>query len=168
MKTKQIYTLLLAAILLILPAHQASAAMTPLAIGIIPPVQFPPSKFDIVGLRASVIYGNHRSVSGIDLGLIGNMTEVSFAGLAVAGGFNRNKGKATILGLQLAGIANLNMEKTGVYGLQADSLTTTKPNQMLSAFNSLQPTSQKIRLCTACKPAFGTMLELFTDFRLGL
>ena len=119
MKTKQIYTLLLAAILLILPAHQASAAMTPLAIGIIPPVQFPPSKFDIVGLRASVIYGNHRSVSGIDLGLIGNMTEVSFAGLAVAGGFNRNKGKATILGLQLAGIANLNMEKTGVYGLQA-------------------------------------------------
>lgn len=93
--------------------------MTPLAIGIVPPLQFPPSKFDIVGLRASVIYGNHRSVSGIDLGIIGNMTEVSFAGIAVAGGFNRNKGKATILGLQLAGIANLNMEKARVYGVQA-------------------------------------------------
>ncbi len=119
MKTKQIYLLLLAATLFILPANRASAAMTPLAIGIVPPVQFPPSNFDIVGLRASVIYGNHRSVSGIDIGIIGNMTEVSFTGIAVAGGFNRNKGKATILGLQLAGIANLNMEKTGVYGLQA-------------------------------------------------
>lgn len=119
MKTKRIFLLLLAAVLFILPTRQASAAMTPLAISIIPPIQFPPSKFDIVGLRASVLYGKHRSVSGIDLGLIGNFTETSFAGLAVAGGFNRNKGKATVLGLQLAGIANLNMEKARVYGVQA-------------------------------------------------
>ena len=119
MNTKKVYLLLLAAVLLILPAPKASAAMTPLAISIIPPIQFPPSKFDIVGLRASVLYGSHRSVSGFDFGLLGNFTETSFAGLAVAGGFNRNKGKATVLGLQLAGIANLNMEKTRVYGVQA-------------------------------------------------
>ena len=122
MNTKKVYILLLAAVLLILPAQQARAAMTPLAVSIIPPIQFPPSKFDIVGLRASVIYGSHRSVSGIDIGLIGNFTETSFAGLAVAGGFNRNKGKATILGAQLAGLANLNMEKTQVYGVQASAL----------------------------------------------
>lgn len=119
MKTKKVYLTLLAAVLFILPLHQASAAMTPLAIAIVPPVQFPPQKFDIVGLRTSILWGKHRSVSGIDIGLLGNMTENSFGGLAVAGGFNRNKGKATVLGLQLAGLANLNMEKTRVYGLQA-------------------------------------------------
>jgi hypothetical protein len=119
MNTKKIYLLLLAATLFILPTHQASAAMTPIAISIVPPIQFPPSNFDIVGFRASVLYGNHRSVSGIDIGLLGNMTETGFTGLAVAGGFNRNKGRSTILGLQLAGIANMNMEQTKVFGLQA-------------------------------------------------
>lgn len=122
MNTKKIYLTFLAAVFFILPAHQAQAAMTPLAIAIIPPIQFPPSKFDIVGLRASVLYGSHRSVSGIDLGLIGNFTETSMTGLAVAGGFNRNKGRATIIGAQIAGLANLNMEKTRVYGLQASAL----------------------------------------------
>lgn len=97
----------------------ANAAVSPVSLGIIPPVQFPPADFTIVGARASVIYGRQRDIYGLDLGLIGNITELSFVGVGVSGLFNYTKGQTTIIGLQLAGATNINTQKTNVFGLQA-------------------------------------------------
>lgn len=96
----------------------AQAAFTPLSVSIVPPVQFPPSDFNITGLRVSAIYGQHRDIYGVDLGVIGNITEQDFVGIAASGVFNYTKGQTTILGAQLAGLVNYNVQKTNVYGVQ--------------------------------------------------
>lgn len=95
------------------------SSATPLGLGIVPPVQFPPSNFDVKGLRLSLIYGVNRKVYGIDVGLIGNMTNQYSSGTAIAGIFNYNRGNSTIVGAQIAGLANINKEDGSVYGVQA-------------------------------------------------
>jgi hypothetical protein len=97
----------------------AQAAYSPLAVSIVPPLQFPPSDFNISGVRVSVLAGVHRDVYGLDLGLIGNITRQRFVGAAVSGVFNYTQGQTTVTGVQLAGLANVNLEKTNVYGIQA-------------------------------------------------
>lgn len=94
------------------------AAVSPLGVSIAGPAQFPPNDFDIMGARISLLYGKNRDVSGIDLGLLGNITTGKFTGAAVSGLFNNTRGQSTILGLQLAGLTNINTQKTNVYGLQ--------------------------------------------------
>lgn len=95
------------------------AAVTPLSVAIVPPVQFPSNEYSVTGLRASLGYGHHRDLYGVDLGLVGNITDQSFTGVGVSGIFNTTYGTTNILGLQLAGITNINTNKTSVYGLQA-------------------------------------------------
>lgn len=95
-----------------------AGGVTPLAVAIIPPVQFPPNDFAVAGLRASALWGKHYSVYGIDLGLVGNMTEQHFVGVAASGIFNYNKGTTTAIGLQAAGVANINVNKAQIYGVQ--------------------------------------------------
>lgn len=102
-----------------LSLSSAFAAVSPVAISIGGPVQFPPNDFNIMGARISVLYGKHRDVSGLDVGLLGNITTGKFTGAAVSGLFNKTAGPTTILGLQLAGLANINTQKTRVFGLQA-------------------------------------------------
>jgi len=108
------------AAILVLFFHLSSARafVSPLSVSGLPPVQFPPEDFTVAGARASLIWGNHRSVYGFDLGVIGNRTTQNFVGLAVSGVFNLNQGQTTVLGLQLAGIANVNTNKTAVFGAQ--------------------------------------------------
>lgn len=96
----------------------ANAALSPLSLNLIPPVQFPPDDFNVAGLRMSVLWGQHRDVYGIDLGLIGNITEQNFVGIGVSGLFNNTRGQTKIIGLQAAGLANVNSNKTDVYGAQ--------------------------------------------------
>jgi hypothetical protein len=100
-------------------SNQAFAAVSPVSVAIAPPIQFPPGDFNVTGVRASLLWGKHRSVYGIDVGLLGNITEQTFTGIAVAGGFNKTGGDTTITGLQLAGGANINTNKTTIVGLQA-------------------------------------------------
>lgn len=100
-------------------AQPAKAAVSPLSFNILPPVQFPPADFSVTGLRISALYGRHRDMYGLDLGLVGNVTEQSFVGLGVSGIFNYTKGQTHAIGLQLAGLANVNTNKTRVYGIQA-------------------------------------------------
>jgi hypothetical protein len=107
--------LCLALFFVTIPAH---AAMSPLAVAIVPPVQFPPHDFNVTGLRLSLLLGHHRSMYGIDLGVIGNTTDVEFVGLAVSGGYNLTYGETSIVGLQAAGVTNINVQKTRVTGLQ--------------------------------------------------
>lgn len=97
----------------------AHAAMSPLSVAIVPPVQFPSSDFTVTGLRASLLYGQHQQIYGFDFGLIGNITTQRFNGIAVSGLFNYTRGETTAIGAQLAGLTNMNSGKTNVYGLQA-------------------------------------------------
>jgi hypothetical protein len=99
-------------------SNQAFAAVSPVSVSIAPPIQFPPGDFNVAGVRASVLWGKHRSVYGIDVGLLGNITEQTFTGIAVAGGFNKTGGNTTITGFQVAGGANVNTSKTTIVGLQ--------------------------------------------------
>ena len=99
-------------------SHSAQAMVSPLSINIVPPVEFPPADFNVAGLRASVLWGSQRAVYGIDLGVLGNMTEINMVGIAVAGGFNINHGSVTAIGTQLAGLFNYNGNKTAIYGTQ--------------------------------------------------
>lgn len=99
--------------------HLSQAAFTPVGISILPPLQFPPADFNVVGARASLLWGRHRQVFGLDVGGLGNITELDFVGIGVAGFANWTKGSTFITGLQLAGGANVNTNKTTVVGLQA-------------------------------------------------
>lgn len=117
---KTIIFALIAAILFVAP--KASAFNSPLSVSILPPLEFPSPEYSVTGLRASVLWGRHRDMYGIDLGLGGNMTEQRFVGIAVSGLFNYTAGDATILGLQAAAVANVNIQKTNVYGVQLAAL----------------------------------------------
>lgn len=98
--------------------NSAHAAVSPVALAIIPPVQFPPADFGVTGFRLSVLYGHHRDMYGVDVGVLGNITDQSFVGIALAGGTNIHYGMTTIVGLEVAGGVNYGKEKTGVYGVQ--------------------------------------------------
>jgi hypothetical protein len=99
--------------------RNASAAASPLSVSVFPPVEFPPNDFAVTGARVSLLWGSHRNMYGLDVGVLGNITEQTFTGLGVSGIFNATHGTTTILGLQLAGLTNINTNKTRVYGLQA-------------------------------------------------
>ncbi len=100
----------------------ATAAVSPLSVSVLPPVQFPPGDFTVTGARASLLWGKHHAIYGLDLGLIGNITTQNFVGIAASGIFNATTGTTHILGLQLAGITNVNTNKTSVYGMQLAGL----------------------------------------------
>lgn len=110
------FLIVLSALFLISPVY---AAMSPLGVSIVSPLQFPASDYDITGARVSLIFGRNRDFTGIDLGLLGNITTGKFTGLAISGLFNNTRSMTTITGLQLAGLANINSQKTTVYGIQA-------------------------------------------------
>jgi hypothetical protein len=96
----------------------AQAKLTPLAVAIFPPAQFPPSDFHVAGLRLSALWGKHQGVKGFDLGVAGNITTHDFAGVSAAGLFNFNQGESTVLALQAAGLTNVSTGKLRVIGIQ--------------------------------------------------
>lgn len=71
------------------PVPGPSAGITPLAISLVPPVQFPDEAWDVYGLRVNLFVGRHRDVAFVDLGLLGNNVDGNLTGLEVAGLFNR-------------------------------------------------------------------------------
>lgn len=102
-----------------LAAAPARAALSPIGLGVLPPVQFPSEEVTITGARISALWGHHRNVYGFDIGGLGNITDLNFGGIQVAGLVNRNRGGTNIVGLQLAGLANWNGARTTVIGVQA-------------------------------------------------
>lgn len=117
-KSITLLILLALSLLTLGPARSRAEFVSPLAVGIINPVQFPPDDFNVAGLRLSLGWGDHRDVYGLDVGLLGNVTRQNFVGIGIAGGANITHGDTTIIGLQLAGGANINFQKTKVVGLQ--------------------------------------------------
>ncbi|UYL08369.1 hypothetical protein B9G69_015105 [Bdellovibrio sp. SKB1291214] len=103
----------------LLTTSASFAAFTPLSVNIVPPVQFPPQDFSVTGLRASLLYGHQRDMYGFDFGVLGNITDQDFVGVAVSGIFNATYGTTRVIGLQLAGFGNYNQQKTSVVGVQA-------------------------------------------------
>lgn len=122
--TKRIHLLLIA--LASLFCTPAFAAMSPVSVSIVPPLEFPPYDFDITGLRLSALWGSHRNVYGFDFGLLGNMTNGQMTGVAVSGLFNYNQGMTTAIGIQAAGLANVNVNKARIYGVQVAAFNSNR------------------------------------------
>lgn len=118
--SKTIKFIILSVLTLLTP--HGFAFNSPVSFGIAPPVQFPQSEFSVTGLRVSGLWGRHRDMYGIDLGLGGNVTDQDFVGIAVSGLFNITHGSTTAIGLQAAGITNVNTKTTHVYGVQLAGL----------------------------------------------
>ena len=117
MNKKIVYLFILAS--LFFTQSKAHAIVAPISIALVPPLQFPTSEFTVTGARISLLWGKHRDIYGVDLGVLGNITEGNFVGMAVSGIFNLTEGKTTIIGLQLAGLANVNVKEAKIFGLQA-------------------------------------------------
>lgn len=100
---------------------ETHAALSPVSVSVAYPVQFPPSDFNITGVRASLLFGKHRDVYGLDLGVLGNITDQDFVGIGISGLFNVTHGQTSAL-LQLAGITNINTNKVNIYGAQISAL----------------------------------------------
>src|SRR5689334_13767610 len=90
-------------------SRPAQAMISPIGVSLLPPIQFPFRGSSIVGLRLNCFIGIHESVYGLDLGVVGNVTDKGFGGVQLAGFFNRNRGGATILGAQIASLGNWNL-----------------------------------------------------------
>jgi hypothetical protein len=103
----------------IISAFPAAAieSLSPIVIGLFPPVQFPGTEFGVTGLRLTMV-GVNREARGFDLGILGNVTNQTFKGAAIAGLFNYNRVSADIIGFQLAAIANINGTSSRLYGFQ--------------------------------------------------
>jgi hypothetical protein len=160
----------LAALVFIAWGSEAMAAISPVGLSVIPPAQIPTSDFTVTGARASVLWGNHREVYGLDLGLIGNMSEGSFGGIAAAGVFNWNKGSATVIGLQAAGLANINQNKARIIGLQvaaginSNSAESTLVGAGLSLVNRMPHTTVvglQAGLYNTAREVYGFQFGLF-------
>lgn len=90
----------------------------PVGVALIPEFQFPDEDVTAYS-RFSWLYGRHDSVYGVDLGVLGNMTNKTSGGIAFSGLFNINRGNVYATGLQFAGLVNWNTGKTYVGGVQA-------------------------------------------------
>lgn len=109
--------ILLAAGLLFSFSASAVGNNSPLGIGLFPPLQIPSTEFGVSGLRITGV-GINRATSGLDIGLLGNITHQSFKGTAVSLLFNYNKVAADIIGFQIAALANINGTGSSLYGVQ--------------------------------------------------
>ena len=96
----------------------AQAAVSPLGVSIIPPLEFPPQDFTVAGARLSVLWGKQNKVYGLDFGVVGNVTIQNFTGIGVSGIFNLNEGMTNVVALQFAGVTNINVNKANIVGLQ--------------------------------------------------
>ena len=108
-------------ILMFFGCIHADASVSPIAITVLPALQFPAKEDTIAGSRLSLLWGEHTNVYGLDLGIIGNLTEKNLVGTSLAGVFNR-AGTSTILGAQLALGANLTKEDSTIVGVQMAGL----------------------------------------------
>jgi hypothetical protein len=104
-----------------LPAH---ALVSPIGISLLPMAELPPSDFVVTGARINLIWGQHKSVYGLDAGVV-NETKGEMAGVQV-GVANFNDGSTTGAGLQFGAIGNFNTNKANIIGVQAGLINSNK------------------------------------------
>ncbi len=115
---KQLIRTLFLASLIFLCSARGRAAVSPIGVSLVPPIEFPPEHYTVALLRLSALWGRNRHVYGLDIGGLGNVTEGKFVGSALAGVFNLNRGRSDIIGFQFAGITNINIHQTNIFGVQ--------------------------------------------------
>lgn len=71
------------------PEAGHSEGLSPFALSIIPPAQFPSEGYDIYGIRISLFVGAHRDVGFIDVGTLGSIASGNLSGVQVSGIYNR-------------------------------------------------------------------------------
>src|SRR5262245_21147224 len=95
--------------MLAVAALRAEAFVSPIGLSIYPPVMLPRKKDDIIGVRVNLVKGIHRSVYGLDVGIV-NYND-TLGGIAI--GMTNASFKNTI-GLQI-GLLN---QTNNLYGIQ--------------------------------------------------
>lgn len=60
----------------------------PFAFAIAPAIEAPSQEWDVAVVRLSLLAGRHRAMYGLDLGILGNITDYEMNGLALGGLFN--------------------------------------------------------------------------------
>ncbi|MBO7688278.1 MAG: hypothetical protein J6V72_17985 [Kiritimatiellae bacterium] len=115
---------LMGMVVLCFAATFLSAAWSPVAISLLPSVQWPTADADITGLRLNVLVGKHHNVYGVDVATIGNVVSNCTAGIQLAGYINLSD---TVYGCQLAPYCNCAAElsgfQVGPLNLVADELS---------------------------------------------
>lgn len=74
----------IASIVSLLVAGCLFADSTPIMVSLVTPVQAPSARYDVTGLRLSLIYGECQEFTGLDIGIIGNARK-DFTGLSIGG-----------------------------------------------------------------------------------
>ena len=85
-------------------------AWSPVAISLLPPVQWPRADADIMGLGLNVLAGNYHNVYGVEFAIFGNVVSNCTAGIQLAG-FGNNSD--AVYGFQLAALQNYAVELVG-------------------------------------------------------
>lgn len=117
---------------------------TPLSLGLVTPAQLPWGDWDVCGLRVSLIYGQCKNLTGLDLGLL-NTVDEDFTGLQVGAlnAVSRARGLQVgvincayyLKGVQI-GLINY---AEGAYGLQiglVNVITNSSPGVMPLIYGS--------------------------------
>ena len=144
------------------------------AAALVPSVQTPDESRDVALMRASLICGWHRNVYGLDLGIIGNVTDEEMMGCGIAFVFNwvgnsrsafqfsglLNRSDCDFVGMQMALLVN-DVERSSV-GLQAAlaNMTDRLYGMQLGGFN-------KIRMGTGFQFGAVNVAEQFTGVQIG-
>lgn len=81
-----------------------SGGWSPLAVSLLPASSVPPEDHDIGLLRINLLAGRHRSLAGLDVGLVANDLTAGLTGVQVAGFVNTVSHSEA--GLQIAGLLN--------------------------------------------------------------
>lgn len=127
---------------------QPADGISPFAISLFPPAQFPPQTWDIYGFRLNVFVGHHRNVGFIDAGVLGNVADGNVTGVEIAGLYNRigssdgaiqaacimNYVDQDFCGVQLGLVNSVNGD---MQGLQAGAINMTQDGSgiQLGVFN---------------------------------
>lgn len=83
---------------------------SPVAISLLPSVQWPRAEADVTGLRLNMFAGKHHNVYGVDIAIISNVVSDCAAGIQLAGFGNASD---TAYGFQMAAGANYANELVG-------------------------------------------------------
>ncbi len=120
------------------PQRLPPAGISPIAISIVTPAQFPSEVYDIVGLRLNLFTGTHNNVGFLDIGVLANKVCGDLTGIQLCGIWNEvdqranaiqlagiaNSVKGDMVGLQISTVANYNLPTANMNGFQIACVNT--------------------------------------------
>lgn len=178
MMRKLFMVALLGAVASVVQAKEAETGRSRIhnfAAAVVPALQTPDAEEDVALLRVSLVCGQHRSVYGLDFGVIGNIVDEEFIGCGIAMIFNWtgnsrsafqfaggvNRSLRDFEGLQMALL--LNDVERRLVGLQIGlaNVVDEVVGMQLGGFN-------KIRIGSGFQLGGVNVAEQFTGVQIGL